>query len=187
MEAKIVYFDKLGPDNTDEVFRIARRRAEELGIKKIIIASTTGATARKALDALAGFKLIFVSHSAGFREPNVITFSEETRKLAESRGATVVTGTHALAGVSRALRNKTNTVSIGDILAETLRILGQGMKVVCEITVMAADAGCVRTDEEVAVIAGSSRGADTAVVLTPVNSQSFFDLRVKEILCKPRL
>ena len=77
------------------------------------------------------------------------------------------------------------TASIGDIIANTLRIFGQGMKVVCEITLMAADSGLARTDEDVIAIAGSSRGADTAVVLAPVNSQDFFDLKVKEILCKP--
>jgi len=43
----------------------------------------------------------------------------------------------------------------------------------------------VRTDEDVISIGGSSRGADTAVVLRPVNSEDFFDLKVKEILCKP--
>ena len=60
------------------------------------------------------------------------------------------------------------------------------MKVVIEITVMAADAGLVRTDEDIIAIGGSGRGADTAVVLKPVNSNDFFDLKVKEILCKPR-
>jgi hypothetical protein len=32
MEGKITYFDKVGPDNTDETFRIAKQRAGELGI-----------------------------------------------------------------------------------------------------------------------------------------------------------
>jgi len=74
---------------------------------------------------------------------------------------------------------------IGDVIANTLRIFGQGMKVVTEIALMAADAGLVRTDEDVIAIAGTGRGADTAVVLKPVNTEDFFDLRVKEILCKP--
>jgi hypothetical protein len=64
--------------------------------------------------------------------------------------------------------------------------MGQGMKVVIEISVMAADAGLVRTDEDIIAIGGSGRGADTAAVLKPVNSNDFFDLKVKEILCKPR-
>jgi hypothetical protein len=74
---------------------------------------------------------------------------------------------------------------LGEIIADTLRIFGQGMKVVCEISMMAADSGLVRTDEDVIAIAGSSRGADTAVVLNPVNTHNFFDLKIREILCKP--
>jgi hypothetical protein len=105
----------------------------------------------------------------------------------ESGGGLIFTTTHLFAGISRAVRNKFNTYIIGDLTASTLRVLGEGMKVVCEIAVMAADAGLVRTDEEVIAIGGTGHGADTAVVLTPVNSQNFFDLRVKEILCKPRL
>jgi len=94
---------------------------------------------------------------------------------------------HLFAGISRAVRDKFNTYLIGDLTARTLKVFGDGMKVVIEISVMAADTGLVRTDEEVIAIAGTGHGADTAVVLTPVNSQNFFDLKVKEILCKPHL
>jgi hypothetical protein len=59
------------------------------------------------------------------------------------------------------------------------------MKVAIEISVMAADAGLVRTDENIVVIAGTEVGADYAIVLKPVNSNDFFDLKVREIICKP--
>ena len=61
------------------------------------------------------------------------------------------------------------------------------MKVACEITLMAADAGLIRTGEAVLAIGGTGRGADTAVILRAANAQDFFDLRVTEILCKPLL
>lgn len=186
MESKTVYFDKPGRENTEEVFRIARERAEELGIKTMVVASTKGDTAVRAVSLFKGFRVICVTHSTGFREPDSQQFTEENRKIVESQGGIVLTTTHAFAGVSRAVRNKFNTYIIGDIVASCLRIFGDGMKVVCEIVMMAADGGLVRTDEEVVAIAGTGRGADTAVVLTPVNSQNFFDLRVKEVLCKPR-
>ncbi len=185
MELKTVYFANPGSENTDEVLHIAKQRAEELGIKTILVASTRGDTAVKAVEILGGIKVIAVSHSTGFHEPNTQAFTEENRKIVESNGGIVLTTTHAFAGVSRAMRDKFNTYVIGDIIASTLRIFGHGMKVVCEIALMAADSGLVRTDEDVIAIAGRSRGADTAVVLTPVNSQDFFDLKVKEILCKP--
>lgn len=185
MESSIVYFEKPGSENTEETLRIAQRRAGELGIKTIVIASTRGETAVKAADVFKGLRVIAVSHSTGFREANTQFFTADNRKLFESKGGILLTATHVLAGVSRALRNKTNTVALGDIIAETLRIFGQGVKVICEISSMAADAGLVRTDEDVIAIAGTGRGADTALVLTPVTSQNFFDLRVKEVLCKP--
>lgn len=185
MEVKTVYFENPGKENTEEVLRIAKQRAEELGIKTILVASTSGDTAVKALEALKGFRVVCVSHAAGFPPPDGREFTEENRKLVESKGGIVLTTTHAFAGVSRALRNKLNTVAIGDIIAETLRIFGQGMKVACEISMMAADSGLVHTDEDVIAITGSSRGSDTAVVLKPVNTHSFFDLKIKEILCKP--
>ena len=185
MESKIVYFENPGVENTDEVLRIARQRAEELGIKTVLVASTIGNTAAKAVAVFKGMKVIAVSHATGGREPNTQEFTEENRRLVESKGGIILTTTHAFAGVSRAIRNKMETASFGDIIANTLLIFGQGMKVVCEIALMAADSGLARTDEDVIAIAGSSRGADTAVFLAPVNSQDFFDLKVKEILCKP--
>jgi len=185
MELKTVYFENPGRENTEEVLRIAKQRAEELGIKTILVASTTGDTAVKAIEAFSGMKVIAVSHSTGMREPDAQEFTEENRKIVESKGGIILTTTHAFGGLSRAMRDKFNTYVIGDIVANTLRIFGHGMKVVCEIALMAADSGLVRTDEDIIAIAGRSRGADTAVVLRSVNAQRFFDLKVREILCKP--
>lgn len=185
MELKTVHFDRPGKENTEAVLRIAKQRAEELGIKTILVASTRGETAVRAVAVLQGLRVICVSHSHGFREPNFQEFTAESRQIVESKGGIVLTSTHIFAGISRAVRNKFQTYVIGDIIANALRIFGEGMKVVVEIAMMAADAGLVRTDEDVIAIAGTGKGADTAVVLTPVNSQNFFDLRVKEILCKP--
>ena len=93
----------------------------------------------------------------------------------------------ALGGISRAVRRKWGTYAIDEFIAQTLRIFGEGMKVCVEIALMAADAGLVNVGEPCLEIAGTGRGADTAVVLTPANVQNFFDLRVHEVLAKPRL
>ena len=185
MELKTTYFDKPGQENTRETLRIAKQRADELGINTVLIASTKGDTAARAADVCIGKRLIAVSHAFGFSQANVLTFTEENRKIVESKGGTVLTTTHTFAGLSRAMRTQFNTYVIGDIVANTLRVFGEGMKVVCEIAMMAADSGLVRTDEDVVSIAGTGRGADTAVVLTPVNSQNFFAMKVKEVICKP--
>jgi len=50
---------------------------------------------------------------------------------------------------------------------------------------MAADAGAIPVDKDVLVVAGSGRGADTAVILRAAPSHNFFDMVVKEIVAKP--
>ncbi len=187
MELKTVYFEEPGSGNTEETLSIARQRAEALGIKTIVVASTVGETAVRAVDVFNKARVIAVSHVAGMRQPDTQEFSQENRKMVEAKGGTVLTTTHSLGGLSRAMRNKYNMFVLGEVIADTLRIFGQGIKVVCEIAMMAADAGLVRTDEDIIAIAGSSRGADTAVVMRPANTHNFFELKIKEILCKPHL
>jgi hypothetical protein len=194
MELKVTYFEKPGgEENTEKTLALAKKRADALGIKTVIVASTVGGTAVKAADVFKGLKLIVVTHTAGFREPNSQEFTEDARKAVESKGGIVLTTTHALGGIQRALSPATPgappppSQAIGDVAAMTLRVFGQGMKVCCEIAAMAADSGLVRADEEVISIGGTGRGADTAIVVKPDYVHKFFNLRVKEIICKPRL
>ena len=185
MEHKIVYFEGSGSTNTDEVLRIAKKRADELGIKTIVIASNSGNTGVKAVNILKGCKVVVVTHSYGFREPNTFEFVEENRKIIENSGGVVLTTAHAFMNINRALSRKYTMASVQDIVADVLRIFGAGTKVAVEVAVMAADSGLVRTDEDIIAMGGTHGGADTALVLSPVNSQRFFDLKIKEILCKP--
>lgn len=200
MEEKIVYFEKVGPENTETTLSIVKERAKELGITTILVASTRGDTAARAVEVFKGAKVVAVGHMTGYREPNTQEFTEENREKVESKGGVVLSTRHAFGGFTRTgghdhasevahqpVAQASASNETGEIIARTLRIFGAGMKVVCEIAVMAADAGLVRTDEDVIVVAGSGRGADTAVVLRPANSRDLFRLRVKEILCKPHL
>ncbi|MFC1956977.1 pyruvate kinase alpha/beta domain-containing protein [Chloroflexota bacterium] len=185
MELRTVYFEHPGIETTEITLQIAKRRAEELGIQKVVVASTTGDTAVRSLDILKGLEVIVVTHVTGMREPNVQEFTEKNRQIVESQGGIILTSAHAFSGLSAAMRQKFKTYVIGDIVANTLRLFGQGVKVACEIAPMAADSGLVRTDEDVIAVGGTGHGADTALVLTPTLSRNFFDLKVKEILCKP--
>ena len=191
MEQKTVYFEKPGgEENTAKTLALAKARAEALGIKTVVVASTVGGTAAKAVDVLKGYKVVVVTHTDGFREPNTQEFTPENRQAVESKGGVILTTTHAFGGIHRALSNTVPpppSSAIGDVVANTLRMFGQGMKVACEIAAMAADAGLVRTDAEIISIGGTGRGADTALVLQPDYVHRFFHLKVKEIICKPRL
>ncbi len=187
VEAKAVYFERPGPENTARTLRLARKRAQELGIKTVLVASTQGETGVKACQMLKGLKVIVVTHVTGFKEPNTQELLPENRERILKLGGAVFTATHAFGGVGRAVRRRLNTYQTEEIIAHALRIFGQGVKVGCEMALMAADAGLVRTDEEIITVAGTDRGADTAVVLRPAHAQDFFSLRVNEIICKPRL
>ncbi|HQD25690.1 MAG TPA: pyruvate kinase alpha/beta domain-containing protein, partial [Methanoculleus thermophilus] len=48
------YFDAPGAQNTLDAARFAVERAQELGIQKIVVASTSGQTALTFRDAMAG-------------------------------------------------------------------------------------------------------------------------------------
>jgi hypothetical protein len=187
MEVKTVYFEKAGKVNTETTLKLARKRAEELGIKTIVVASTVGNTAVRAMEVFKGLRVIVVTHVTGMRQPDFQEFTEENKKIVEAKGGIVITTTHALGGLSKAMRNTYNTFVLGEVIADALRIFGQGIKVVTEIAAMAADGGLVRTDEDIIAVAGSGRGADTAVLMKPANTHDFFNLRIREILCKPRL
>ncbi len=182
------YFRKPGPANAKGVMEAVSRRAGELKIKKVLVATNTGKTALDALEVLGKeIKIIAVSHVTGFLKPNHQEMSEESRHELESKGITVLTCQHAFGGVGRGIRNKLSTFQIDEIIAFTLRTFGQGTKVAVELSLMAADAGLVRTDEDVISIGGTGKGADSALLLQPANSANFFDLKVKEIICKPAI
>jgi hypothetical protein len=180
------YFPKPGPANTGAVLNAVARRAKELFIDRVVVATCSGRTAFEALKCFdPTLKIIAVTHVTGFNESNVQELSEEDRRALQRQGVEVLTCAHAFGGVGRGVRNKVGTYQVDEIMAYTLRIFGQGTKVAVEIVLMAADAGLVRTGEDVISIGGSGKGADTALVLRPATSSHLFDLRVREVICKP--
>ena len=182
-----VYFDRPGKQNTARTLEIAKQRAGELGIRTVLVASTRGDTGVQAAQLFGGHEVVVVTHSTGFSEPNQQGLTAENRAAIESAGGRILTCQHAFGGVNRAVRKKLGTYLTDEIVAYTLRTFGEGVKVCAEIALMAADAGLARVGEPCIAIAGTGRGADTAIVLIPANAQQFFDLQVMEVLAKPRL
>ncbi|NOY70569.1 MAG: hypothetical protein GXP53_13970 [Deltaproteobacteria bacterium] len=185
MDKANTLFEKPGKSNTVQTLKLARARAEELGINEVAMASTTGETAYQALEILAGFKLVAVTYHCGFREPFQGVMEDNMRKNLEEKGVRIIEATHALSGVERSIAKKYTGSYPVLLVADTLRLFGQGTKVAVEITVMAADGGAL-TGKDIIAIGGSGRGADTACVIKPAHQSNFFDLRVREIICKPR-
>ncbi|MHB0858664.1 MAG: pyruvate kinase alpha/beta domain-containing protein [Anaerolineae bacterium] len=186
-EVRCIYYADAGPNNTDRTLTLAAERAEALGIAHIVVASRSGETGSRAAQRFSGRRVVVVTYHTGFEVPNQQLLLPEYRASIEAAGAIICTGPHAFGGVGRAVRRKLGTYQLDEIAAFTLRNLGEGIKVACEITMMATDAGLVPAGQEVIAIGGTGSGADTAVVLRAANTQDFFDLRVLELLCKPRL
>lgn len=185
MTIHCTYFRQPGNENMERVFEIVKARAERLGIKSIVVATTTGQTGVRASEVFQGYNLVLVTHCTGFREPNSQELTAENRLAIQSNGGHILTCPHAFGGIGRAVRKKLQTYELEEIIAYTLRIFGEGMKVACEIVLMAADAGLIRVGEPAIAIGGTGRGSDTALVVLPTNAQNFFDMRVMEVLCKP--
>ena len=135
----IHYFDEVGEKNTDETLNATKNRAEELGKKDIVVASIRGGNGVKVVEAFKGYNVVVVTHSTGLRELGKQEILDENRKKIESQGGNILTTGHALSGVNRAVRRKFDTVGPADIVAQTLRMFGQGMKVIVECAAMAAD------------------------------------------------
>ncbi len=182
-----LYFDKAGPRNTRRTLEIAARRAGELDIRNIVVASSSGKTGAQAAAVFAGENLIVVTHSTGFLRPDHQELKPAWRRKIEALGGKVLTCQHAFGGVNRAVRKKLQTYELDEIIAYTLRTFGEGAKVAVEVSIMAADAGLISVQEPCIAVGGSSWGADTALLLRPANAQTFFDLKVLEVLAKPRL
>jgi len=186
IEALTVYFEKPGPANTDETLRLAKTRADDLGIKTVVLASGSGATGATAAEIFNGFNLIVVAGAVGYREPNTHRMKAEHRSVIEGSGGKILFAGHAFGMMGRAVNRKFGAIQIDELIAHVLRVFCAGVKVGCEISCMAADAGLVQTGGECIAIGGTGRGADTAIVISPSNTHNFFDTRVLEIICKPR-
>jgi hypothetical protein len=185
MEYQTVYFEQPGPENTKETLRIAKEWSDRLHIKTILVASTSGAAGVQAVNLFTAHEVIVVSHSTGFSQPDVQELLPENRQQIAAAYGKILTCQHAFAGISRAVRFKFNTYEIDEIVANALRIFGQGVKVAAEIVLMAADAGLIGTDKDVISVGGTGSGADTAVLIKPSNVSRFFDMKLRGILCKP--
>jgi hypothetical protein len=131
-------------------------------------------------------KIIAITQVYGMRTPGENVLSDEKRKSLTEAGVILVTAAHTLSGVERAVSGKFGGVYPVEIMAHTLRMISQGVKVCVEISAMAMDAGAAKGEARpVVALGGSGRGLDTACVITPGYSAKIFETRVHEILCKP--
>jgi hypothetical protein len=182
-----VYFDGKGKQFTEETLKLAKKRADKLGIKNIVIASYTGYAGVLASEIFKDYNLVVSAGMMGFTEPNVQRMVTENKEKIETNGGKIFYHLHSFGGLGRAVKKKFGPIQVDEIIAYTLRVFSQGVKVALEISCMACDAGMIKANMPCIGIGGSGGGVDTAVVIMPVNTHRFFDVKVLEIICKPRI
>ena len=184
----MILFEKPGRGNTEKTLQIAVDKAESLDAA-IVIASNTGSSAEELLHILeergSAVPVVVVTSVYGMKAPGENQFPESLRKELSEKGVKVVTAAHALSGAERSFSNRFHGQGPIEIMAHTLRMFSQGVKVGVECATMALDAGAVPYGKPVISVGGSGGGADSAIVLTPAYTHTILDTRIHEILCKP--
>lgn len=183
-------FAKPGRENSQEAIEIAVRVAKEKGLD-ILMASTRGLSVPLVLDEAKkqGYtgKITAVAHAYGYGDRNTFEIADDYKKELEDKGVRFVIGTHALSAGERGMSRVFKGMYPLEIVATTLRMFGQGMKVCCEIAVMAADQGAVKEAEPIMCLAGTAGGEDTVAIVTPATSNRLLEMKVNEVLAKPSL
>jgi hypothetical protein len=158
----MTYFETEGKGNIDTTLGLVKRVAEEQGIHSLVIASTSGFTAEKAVATLhdLGGSLTFVGTVRS-------RFSIEVLKQLEDKGHHVC--------FSREVPS-----DYPDAASPAFRRFSQGVKVAVQIAIIAAEKKLISTEDDVIAIGKW----DTALIIKP--SDKFAELKVRELICMPR-
>ncbi|MBZ2165564.1 MULTISPECIES: pyruvate kinase alpha/beta domain-containing protein [Methanobacterium] len=188
MEKSIHYFENPGEENTNKLIELVKIRRKELGIDHVVVASASGKSGVKLAKSIGDPKvnIVNVTHHAGFKGDDSIEIESQNRTELEKMGVKIYVGSHSLSGVGRGISNKFGGITPVEVIAATLRLFSQGVKVGVEISIMVSDAGLIPTDSEIIAVGGTAKGLDAAIVLKPAHMGNFFDLKINEIIAMPR-
>lgn len=190
LNIEVTYFEKGGPHNTDKALEVAKKYADKFNIQDIVIASTTGTTAEKAIKIFnpEESNIMIVTHSYYFVNSTIRQeFPEEKMEDLMKKGLKFHIGTHSMSGIERGMRIKKEAWIFVDLLAKMIGAqFSQGIKVCIEISATICDAGLIPDlNRDIIAVGGTGRGADTVCLIKPAPTSEFKNLRVKAILAKP--
>jgi len=181
IKRETIYYEDGGAEHTEATLNAVLDAAKELGIKTVIVASTSGDTGVKAAGLFkgSGVQLIVVGHQTGFPAAGVQQFRPENWERIEALGGVVSLGTDVL---TNSIRQRLGHSPMSII---TQSLIAMKVKVNAEIVAKACDAGLVHPGEHVVSVAGSHRGADTAVSFLATDSPNILDLNPQYIIAMP--
>jgi hypothetical protein len=171
--------------DTNKLLENAKNYALKNKIKEIVIATTTGETGVLASQIFnSKFTLIAVTHSTGFKNKGDQELLDKNKKKMLENNVKIFTGPMIFHSWNDYYRKRYGAIMPTTIIADTLRIFGQGTKVAVEIILMAMDAGLI-SSKKVISIGGTCKGADTVILAEPSNSKKLFDIKIIDIFGKP--
>lgn len=181
----MVVFEKPGDQNTKETVKLAVQAAREKGLKNIVAASCRGTVADEFIKYADEFNIVIVAQVDGFNPVNPM--DEKHLKELREKGLKVLFTTHVLSGAERSISKKFKGVYPVELIAASLRMMGQGTKVCVEISTMALDSRLIPKEEQIIAVGGTGKGADTVVIMTPAHAAEILDTKIDEFICKPKL
>lgn len=191
-----IYFENPGPENTNDVVKVVKQRVDQTNIKHVIVASDSGDTALKFAEALTGKTRVFcVCQGPSLREWGFSwpSMKVENKKRLNELGVVILDNAPFIFHNSVYTSAKFDEIYPEKIVRETLYFFGQGLKVAVEVVLMATMCGLLDPYEEVIGVGGSSRGADTAIILRSTYPTAVFSndpkkrLEIRELICMPRM
>lgn len=182
---EITYFNEPGEQNTDKTIELAADYAKKNNIKTIVIASATGASALKLKNIAKELEIIDVTYSEAVSYEDELEEFNKNRKKLEGGGIKIVKCSHAFSGVEKALYKKYKSMMPQILIADTLKLISEGVKVAVESALMAADVGAISQKQKVLVLGGTGHGVDTCLLIKPTTTSNFFSLGILEIICMP--
>jgi len=194
VKRQVYYFDEPGEQNTELVIEAVSQRLEADGIRKVVVASTSGETAAKfARDLKGRAELICVSQAPYRREwdEEWPCLGQEFRQELERLRVAIVDKAPYVFHNSVLEGAPWSDAFPERLVRETLYCFGQGMKVAVEVVLMGVSCGYVTPYEDVIGVGGSGKGADTAIVLRATYPACLFDknpakkLEIREVIAMP--
>jgi len=200
-EKRILYFNKPGPHNTHNVIHAVKARVREGNVTHVVVASISGQTALRVAEELKelGIPVVCVSGFPGWGAQHGVEYpfvKKETKERLEELNVPIIDKMPStLSGdtLDYSLA-RYGYMPVSWVVAETLEAVGgYGLKTAVEVALMATDSGTVPPAVNVISIAGSDKGADTAIVAKTAYSSCMFSrdsaqrFQVLEIIAMPRM
>jgi len=194
IKRQIYYFAEPGEENTELVIKAVSQRLEAGGIRKAVVASTTGETAVKFARSLKGkAELVCVSQAPYRREwgEDWPCLKAKFRKELGKLGTAIIDRAPYIFHDSVLEAARWSSDFPERLVKETLYCFGQGLKVAVEVALTGVSCGYVTPYEDVIGVGGTGGGADTAIVLRATYPACVFDkdpkkrLEIREVLAMP--